>query len=369
MSDTEQQVPKPAEKYHDAKKRFDNEIKLLTKNAKGKTGKEAISQKEKECEEDLLKIKKHWDLFNRQENGEDVYKEYEIFAGIVTVEVNNTPIQGNNGNNGIMGQQRELTKAQKKKLEKEEKEENEDKKRAELIKSLPDLSKDECIKINKKLLKYQFDGSLSDVIGAKYSEVPGDGNCLFRAIRQQLHFWAHNNNNNNNYNQSKDERNIFSTWLQPLPIDFLTNLRTKYKLSFDKNYKEFDIQHLRIMAACWISTHPDDYLPFLFQNDTLMTKYGGNGDNSSDNIVENYCKALISTENILWGGDCEINAFSSIFSTQINVIQAKGQHNHIFNPGKKHHSPYIGVLTIVFHEYWTSAGAHYNGIELNTPQQ
>ena len=109
------------------------------------------------------------------------------------------------------------------------------------------------------------------------------------------------------------------------------------------------------MAACWIKLKVDDFAPFLYESPIFLD--GGD--------IDTYCAALVAKDKILWGGDCEISAFSAIFAIPILVVQAKGE-NITFNPKTKSEN---GQITISFHEYWTSAGAHYNGIDLLAPKE
>jgi hypothetical protein len=144
---------------------------------------------------------------------------------------------------------------------------------------------------------------------------------------------------------------LYETWIKSLDTDFLADLKTKYKIVLDFNTKDFSVEVLRAMAACWIKMKVDDYVPFLFESDIFLQ--GGD--------IDTYCAALMSTKDkILWGGDCEISAFSAMFGVPVLVVKAKGE-NLNFNPKLESTK---GQMTITFHEFWTAAGAHYNGIEL-----
>lgn len=337
-------VPRPAEKFHDAKKRFDTELKQLAKTAKGKQGKEQVAAKEKEVESALQKIKEHWDIFNRAEDGdESAAQDWAVLSGEAPAAVTtqqSAPQSAHDILNGA-GNIREvaLSKKQQKLLQREAKEEEEAKRTKEFAATLPDLLKEENKKLSAKLKKFSFEGQLTGVKGAEIVEVAGDGHCLFRAINHQLE--AHL--------ALLGKKEVYSAYIQHFNPEFVKKVKELYGGDLNKQTTSFTVPLLRRMVSTWMAMHPDDFVPFLFESPIF--ERGG---------IEAYCNALANDTEVMWGGEPEIMAVAQLFGVKIVVIQAVGE-NPVYNlDGSKDAA--FGPLVITFHAAWASAGAHYNGV-------
>jgi OTU domain-containing protein 6 len=79
--------------------------------------------------------------------------------------------------------------------------------------------------------------------------------------------------------------------------------------------------NVRLAAANYMLTHPDDFLPFLpSETSGLM----------SPEEFENYCASMRSTA--VWGGEPEILALTRAYNIPIHVIQAENPPVVIHNP-------------------------------------
>jgi OTU domain-containing protein 6 len=129
-------------------------------------------------------------------------------------------------------------------------------------------------------------------------EVPADGHCLFASVADQL----------------KVRHNISKT-----------------------------VQELRSAAAEHIRKHPNDFSPFLFDENTMTIKE-----------IEPYCEELENTA--IWGGDLEITAFSQIFDCPITVI-INGQSPFAANTEGKNPE-----LKLAYYKHSFGLGEHYNSL-------
>ncbi|XP_057573620.1 OTU domain-containing protein 6A [Hippopotamus amphibius kiboko] len=108
---------------------------------------------------------------------------------------------------------------------------------------------------------------LSAILGARNLEmkdIPADGNCMYRAIQDQL---------------------VFSV----------------------------TVASLRIRTSNYMRKHVDDFLPFSSDPET------GNAYSRDDFL--SYCDDIVSSE--AWGGQLELRALSHVLKTPIEVIQAE----------------------------------------------
>lgn len=140
--------------------------------------------------------------------------------------------------------------------------------------------------------------SICTIRGLTQYEVPADGHCLFASISDQL----------------KIRHDVSKT-----------------------------VQELRTEAANHIRKHPNDFSPYLFDENTLTMRE-----------IEPYCVELESTA--IWGGDLEITAFSQIFDCCISVL-ISGQSPFIANEdGKK------PELKLAYFKHSFGLGEHYNSL-------
>lgn len=134
--------------------------------------------------------------------------------------------------------------------------------------------------------------------GLTVHEVAADGHCLFNSIADQL----------------RERRGIDKT-----------------------------VQQLRSEAAQHIRLHPDDFSPFLFDENTLTIR-----------DVNDYTNELENTP--LWGGDLEITAFAQLYDSPVSVL-ISGQSPLLIN--EEGSQP---ELKLAYYKHSFGLGEHYNSI-------
>lgn len=108
------------------------------------------------------------------------------------------------------------------------------------------------------------------------------------------------------------------------------------------------IQQLRDMAAHYMETHSDDFIPFLFDENTNTLR-----------DLKDYTTELTSTA--MWGSDMEIMALANEYDCPITVLMAGAApitiNEHGSNP----------ELKIAFYKHSYGLGEHYNSLrDVNT---
>lgn len=103
------------------------------------------------------------------------------------------------------------------------------------------------------------------------------------------------------------------------------------------------IQQLRETAARYMETHPDDFIPFLFDEAT----------NSLRDLTD-YTKELTTTA--MWGSDMEIMALANEFDCPITILMAGGAPITI-NPAGANPE-----LKLAFYKHSFGLGEHYNSL-------
>ncbi|KAI8929930.1 hypothetical protein BC831DRAFT_441628 [Entophlyctis helioformis] len=111
--------------------------------------------------------------------------------------------------------------------------------------------------------------------------------------------------------------------------------------SSDKTYKQ-----LREMAADYMRSHADDFIPFL-TND--------NGDMLTESEFKEYCQNVESSA--VWGGQLEIQALSQALRRQIQIVQ---RGSPLLKVGEEfgNHKP----LMVSYHRHAYGLGEHYNSL-------
>lgn len=135
--------------------------------------------------------------------------------------------------------------------------------------------------------------------GLAVYEVPSDGDCLYKAVEHQL-----------------------STL----------------------NIRHTTVQQLRKETSEYMSSHADDFIPFLMDpnSDEIMTR----------DQYDKYCGEIATTP--AWGGHVEIQALSHICGRPIEVIQAEGP--SVITGGGDSDSK----LILSYHRHIYGLGEHYN---------
>lgn len=133
----------------------------------------------------------------------------------------------------------------------------------------------------------------------KLKEVPSDGNCLFSAVSHQI--------------------------------------------------PEKDVWNLRKKVASYIQKHPDDYLPFLSNEQT--------GEPMNSDEFQDYLRKMAETP--AWGGQIELRALSNLLEIPIKVIQAEGPVVEFGPEG----SDDDNNVVITYHRHMYGLGEHYNSTD------
>ena len=110
-----------------------------------------------------------------------------------------------------------------------------------------------------------------------------------------------------------------------------------------RHSKEVTIQQLRETAARYMEAHPDDFIPFLFDETT----------NSLRDLTD-YTKELTTTA--MWGSDMEIMALANEFDCPITVLMAGGAPITIKPDGVN------PELKLAFYKHSFGLGEHYNSL-------
>lgn len=126
-------------------------------------------------------------------------------------------------------------------------------------------------------------------------EIQPDGHCLFRSIQDQL--------------------------------------QCRYQI-------DVSVAELRKSAATYIRAHPDDFVPYLFDETTLSLR-----------DIDDYTKEL--EETAMWGSDMELLALSKTHDCAIRVLVA-GSAPIVFNEGAE------DELVVAFYKHLYGLGEHYN---------
>lgn len=108
-----------------------------------------------------------------------------------------------------------------------------------------------------------------------------------------------------------------------------------------------DVQALRALAAAYIRSHADDFMPFIYDEDE-----GG----APAEQLEAYCAELEGTA--AWGGQLELGALAQALQRQIKVYAAGMP---AVTLGDEHASN--GVLQLCYLRHAFGLGEHYNSVE------
>eukprot|EP00195_Chlamydomonas_chlamydogama_P017882 CAMPEP_0202896522 /NCGR_PEP_ID=MMETSP1392-20130828/5518_1 /ASSEMBLY_ACC=CAM_ASM_000868 /TAXON_ID=225041 /ORGANISM="Chlamydomonas chlamydogama, Strain SAG 11-48b" /LENGTH=366 /DNA_ID=CAMNT_0049581913 /DNA_START=53 /DNA_END=1153 /DNA_ORIENTATION=- len=106
-------------------------------------------------------------------------------------------------------------------------------------------------------------------------------------------------------------------------------------------------QQLRERAAAHIRAHPDDFMPFIYNEDE---------DGEPGEQLEDYCAELESTA--VWGGQLELGALAQVLKKQIKV-HAVGMPP--LSLGDEHQGN--GCLEVCYLRHAFGLGEHYNSVE------
>ncbi|KAE8216392.1 hypothetical protein CF327_g419 [Tilletia walkeri] len=160
-------------------------------------------------------------------------------------------------------------------------------------------------------------GELCEVYNAEMYEINPDGHCLYAAVADQL--------------------------------GVRKNQPTDYKST-------------RHAAAEYMRAHPDDFIPFMADEDVVTgakEKVGSSNESKAPEAhFEEYCSAIENTG--VWGGQPEILALSHAYEVPIHVAQV-GQ--PVLKIGEDNYGEANTVpLVISYHRHMYGLGEHYNSL-------
>lgn len=104
-----------------------------------------------------------------------------------------------------------------------------------------------------------------------------------------------------------------------------------------------NVSQLRKSAGDYIKEHPDDFIPFLFDEETMSLKN-----------IDEYVDKLVNTA--MWGGDLEILALSKVYDCPISVMMS-GRAALKMNEEGSHPE-----LKLVYYQHVFGLGEHYNSL-------
>lgn len=136
-----------------------------------------------------------------------------------------------------------------------------------------------------------------------FYEVPSDGNCLYVAILHQL----------------------------------------------NKGGGCYTMQQLRSIAANFIRSNQDDFMPFMdeVENEVQFNKYCEDTEHTS-----------------AWGGQLELRALSQVLRRSIEVVQAEGRGIVL---GEEFIDSSLEPIVLTYHRHMYGLGEHYNSVQQLPP--
>jgi OTU domain-containing protein 6 len=106
---------------------------------------------------------------------------------------------------------------------------------------------------------------------------------------------------------------------------------------------ETTVSELRKNAGDYIKQHPDDFIPFLFDEETMSLKN-----------IDEYVDKLVNTA--MWGGDLEILALSKVYDSPISVMMSGRAALKMNEEGGN------PELKLVYYQHVFGLGEHYNSL-------
>lgn len=115
------------------------------------------------------------------------------------------------------------------------------------------------------------------------------------------------------------------------------------QLNIRHGAQDLDIHKLRSMACDYIRSHSDDFIPYLFDEQSMQLQN-----------VEDYTREMQDTAK--WGGEIEILALSHQFDCPISVLMS-GRATHVVNETGANPE-----LKLVYYKHSYALGEHYNSL-------
>ena len=169
-----------------------------------------------------------------------------------------------------------------------------------------------------------------------------DGNCMFRAIADQLR-------------------------LKYTSSSFSSSSTTSSSSSSSSSLVIPDYQTLRSRASEYITVHWNLFAPFLPYDSSDKFPEEENNQEAIKEAVKRYCSRLKTTN--IWGGHPELRALSATIGVPIIVYRANAS-PLVFEPDgdevnlsrDNKHTISDSALRISFHAHYLTLGEHYNSV-------
>lgn len=278
---------------------------IALKKAAAKGSKAEQKAKKKQVEEEVSKLDVKMRARHAKELailGEDG-KENDGIAGVITA------LSGLSVSVSGVSQVQRPSKSQKRR----EKRAQEEVDREKRIQEEQNNSVSDRVRENE-----QLDGKLHP-LGLSLKEIKPDGHCLYRAVEDQLALYP--------------------------------------GLCPQSSYQE-----LRVMAASYMRSHADDFVPF-FGAENGDADSAGHSTGSFEVTFESYCQEVESTA--AWGGQLELGALAHalkkhiiVYSGDLPEVEMGKEYEHGLAESELRNPS----LRLSYHRYAYGLGEHYNSV-------
>ncbi|KAI9332340.1 hypothetical protein BDR26DRAFT_921741 [Obelidium mucronatum] len=120
------------------------------------------------------------------------------------------------------------------------------------------------------------------------------------------------------------------------------------QVALQSNSDPLGYQYFRKTAASFMRSHPDEFLPYLVNDD---------GDMLNDDEYAKYCDDVEASAT--WGGQLEIKAMSSALKREIHIVQMGSP---VVKIGDEFKSNTAKPLMLSYHRHHYGLGEHYNSL-------
>ncbi len=143
-------------------------------------------------------------------------------------------------------------------------------------------------------------------------EIPSDGNCLYRAVADQLE-----------------------------------------RIGYSEAQKKLDFVEMRLRAAKYMKENPSDFIPFLDLE-----------EGEEDAQFAKYCTKVEQSEGeVEWGGQLEIQAMCKAFKLNVHVYDAQAPVLIMEGRSTEDSIKSGEPLKLAYHRHYYTLGEHYNSVK------
>lgn len=287
---------------HEAEKKQLQETILTMRNESNKKTKKAVNRKIMEMEtemkfrhrDEVAAFKESQEENNedgtREGEGEDEDEEMTPEMLLAQMELSDAQTKTNNNNKEqVLHESKKKRNRQKERLAK---------RKAEMEKQQAEAAEEASHQIDFRKNELDTLEVICNNQKVKQVDIIPDGHCLFNSICDQL----------------------------------------KLRHDIPTDYKK-----LRSEAAEYIRQHPNDFIPFLFDEETMSIR-----------DVNEYTDKIANTP--MWGGDLEILALSKVYCCPISVMMAASKSLLINEDGVQ------PELKLVYYKHVFGTGEHYGSL-------